>query len=108
MCDGGGYDLALGGYASRCTHMAATKQIKGSAVNDAGCINGACAMDTLHQAQEALEILPAIAFHPEHYNTAYRSHNDQEYDIIYYLQGGDMWHITECNEVVLDDMAYTL
>jgi len=21
------------------------------------------------------------------------SHNDQEYDIIYYLQGGDMWHI---------------
>ncbi len=22
-----------------------------------------------------------------------RKHNDQEYDIIYYLQGGDMWHI---------------
>ncbi|MBL0027517.1 MAG: hypothetical protein IPO98_22235 [Saprospiraceae bacterium] len=22
-----------------------------------------------------------------------RRHNDQEYDIIYYLQGGDMWHI---------------
>ncbi len=22
-----------------------------------------------------------------------RRHNDQEYDIIYYLRGGDMWHI---------------
>ena len=25
-----------------------------------------------------------------------RRHNDQEYDIIYNLQGGDMWHITQC------------
>ena len=28
MCGGGGYDLSPSGYASRCTHMAATKQIK--------------------------------------------------------------------------------
>ena len=46
----------------------------------------------LYQAQEAPEILPAIAAIPEHF-TQSRMHNDQEYDIIYYLQGGDMWHI---------------
>jgi hypothetical protein len=46
----------------------------------------------LYQAQEAPEILPAIAAIPELMPQS-RRHNDQEYDIIYYLQGGDMWHI---------------
>ena len=46
----------------------------------------------LYQAQEAPEILPAIAAIPELLSQS-RRHNDQEYDIIYYLQGGDMWHI---------------
>ncbi len=50
-------------------------------------------MGTLYQAQEAPEILPAIAAIPEHSTTEYMSHNDQKYDIIYYLQGGDMWQI---------------
>jgi hypothetical protein len=56
-------------------------------------VHGACGMDMMHQAQEAPEILPAIAAIPEQITTEYRCHNDQEYDIIYYLQGGDMWHI---------------
>ncbi|MBK8518755.1 MAG: hypothetical protein IPL55_21470 [Saprospiraceae bacterium] len=55
--------------------------------------HAACEVSTLYQAQEALEILPAIAAIPEHSTTEYMSHNDQEYDTIYYLQGGDMWHI---------------
>jgi len=54
--------------------------------------HGACGMGMLYQAQEAPEILPAIAAIQEHY-TQSRSHNDQEYDTIYYLKGGDMWHI---------------
>ena len=45
----------------------------------------ACVMDMLYQAQEAPEILPAIAAIPEHNTTEYMSHNDLEYDIIYYL-----------------------
>jgi len=49
-------------------------------------------MGTLYQAQEAPEILPAIAAIPELMSQS-RRHNDQEYDMIYYLQGGDMWHI---------------
>jgi hypothetical protein len=53
----------------------------------------ACVMDMLYQAQEAPEILPAIAAIPEQKYTEYICHNDQEYDIIYYLQGGDMLHI---------------
>ena len=56
------------------------------------CAYGACGVGTLYQAQKAPEILPAIAAIPEHF-TQSRSHNDQEYDIIYYLKGGDMWHI---------------
>ena len=55
-------------------------------------VHVACGMDMLFQAQEAPEILPAIAAIPEHLIQS-RRHNDQEYDIIYYLQGGDMWHI---------------
>ena len=51
-----------------------------------------CGVGTLYQAQEAPEILPAIAAIPEHLIQS-RRHTDQEYDIIYYLQGGDMWHI---------------
>jgi len=73
--------------------MAAPKQIKGGAVNDTGYLKKNCGLGTLYQAQEAPEILPAIAAIPEHSTTEYMSHNDQEYDIIYYLQGGDMWHI---------------
>ena len=54
--------------------------------------HAACGVGTLYQAQEAPEILPAIAAIPELMSQS-RRHNDQEYDIIYYLQGGDMWHI---------------
>ena len=54
--------------------------------------HAACGVSMLYQAQEALEILPAIAAIPELMSQS-RRHNDQEYDIIYYLQGGDMWHI---------------
>ncbi|MBK8518437.1 MAG: hypothetical protein IPL55_19780 [Saprospiraceae bacterium] len=46
--------------------MAAPKQIKGGAVNDAGCLKKHCGMGMLYQAQEAPEILPAIAANPEH------------------------------------------
>jgi len=66
-----------------------------------------CGVSTLYQAQAAPEILPAIAAIQERL-TQSRRHNDQEYDIIYYLQGGDMWHIMQYNEMVLDYMAYTL
>ena len=54
--------------------------------------HAACEVSTLYQTQEAPEILPAIAAIPEHLIQS-RRHNGQEYDIIYYLQGGDMWHI---------------
>jgi hypothetical protein len=54
--------------------------------------HAASEVSMLYQAQEALEILPAIAAIPEHL-TQSRRHNDQEYDIIYYLKGEDMWHI---------------
>ena len=54
--------------------------------------HAACGVGTLYQAQEAPEILPAIAAIPEQLTQSI-SQNDQEYDIIYYLQGGDMWHI---------------
>ena len=54
--------------------------------------HAACEVSTLCQAQGAPEILPAIAAIPELIQQS-RSPNDQEYDIIYYLQGGDMWHI---------------
>ncbi|MBK8516053.1 MAG: hypothetical protein IPL55_07110 [Saprospiraceae bacterium] len=57
--------------------------------------HAACGVSMLYQAQKAPEILLAIAAIPEQNITEYRSHNDQEYDIIYYLQGGDMWHIME-------------
>ncbi len=59
--------------------------------------HAACGVSMLYQAQEALEILPAIAAIPELMSQS-RRHNDQEYDIIYYLQGGDMWHIGKYSE----------
>ncbi|MBK7635058.1 MAG: hypothetical protein IPJ13_12865 [Saprospiraceae bacterium] len=61
-------------------------------MNDTGCLKKHCGLGMLYQAQEAPEILPAIAAIPELIPQS-RCHNDQEYDIIYYLQGGDMWHI---------------
>ncbi|MBK8516670.1 MAG: hypothetical protein IPL55_10430 [Saprospiraceae bacterium] len=54
--------------------------------------HAACGVSTLYLAQEASEILPAIAAISEQL-TQSRRHKDQEYDIIYYLQGGDMWYI---------------
>ncbi|MBK7637443.1 MAG: hypothetical protein IPJ13_26515 [Saprospiraceae bacterium] len=41
--------------------------------------HAACEVSTLYQAQEAPEILPAIADIQEHF-TQSRRHNDQEYD----------------------------
>ena len=49
-----------------CPCMAASKQIKGGAVNDTGCLKKHCGLGMLYQAQEAPEILPAIAAIPEH------------------------------------------
>ena len=61
--------------------------------------HAACGMSTLYQTQEAPEILPAIAAIPEHLTQSIR-HNDQEYDIIYYLKGGDMWNIGKYSETI--------
>jgi hypothetical protein len=46
--------------------------------------HAACGVSMLYHAQEAPEILPAIAAILEHLTQSGR-HNDQEYDIIYYL-----------------------
>jgi len=50
--------------------MAAPKQIKGGAVNDAGCLKKHFGMGMLYQTQEASEILPAIAAINEHMHRA--------------------------------------
>ncbi|MBP6236538.1 MAG: hypothetical protein KA536_10365 [Saprospiraceae bacterium] len=71
--------------------MAAPKQIKGGAVNDAGCT---CSVRNRH-AVSGTGSTGNTASHSRHRRAfaQNRRHNDQEYDIIYYLQGGDMWHI---------------
>ena len=75
-----------------CPCMAAPKQIKGGAVNDTGWTcslsNGYAVSGTGSTGNTASQ-----SRHPRAFAQS-RRHNDQEYDIIYYLQGGDMWHIT--------------
>ncbi|MBK8516212.1 MAG: hypothetical protein IPL55_07950 [Saprospiraceae bacterium] len=67
------------------------KQIKGGAVNDAGC---SCSLRSEH-AVSGTGSTGNTASHSRHPRAPAQSrrHNDQEYDIIYNLQGGDMWHI---------------
>ncbi|MBK9563661.1 MAG: hypothetical protein IPO37_00205 [Saprospiraceae bacterium] len=74
-----------------CPCMAAPKQIKGGAVNDTGC---SCSLRSEH-AVSGTGSTGNTASHSRHPRAPAQSrrHNDQEYDIIYYLQGGDMWHI---------------
>ena len=74
-----------------CPCMAAPKQIKGGAVNDTGC---SCSMRNGH-AVSGTGSTGNTASHSRRPGAPAqrRRHNDQEYDIIYYLQGGDMWHI---------------
>ena len=68
-----------------CPCMAAPKQIKGGAVNDTGCLKKHCGLGMLYQAQEAPEILPAIAAIPEHRFTEYKSHIVQYHFIICHI-----------------------
>ena len=79
-----------------CPCMAAPKQIKGGAVNDAGCTwswrSGHAVSGTGSTGNTA-----SHSRHPR-VPAQSRRHNDQEYDIIYYLQGGDMWHIGKYSE----------
>jgi len=73
-------------------HGCPPKQIKGGAVNDTGC---SCSLRSEHYVSDT-ESTGNTASHSRHPRAPKqrRRHNDQEYDIIYYLQGGDMWHIT--------------
>jgi len=71
--------------------MAAPKQIKGGAVNDTGCSRRMLS----EYAVSGTGSTGNTASHSRHPGapTQSRIYNDQEYDIIYYLQGGDIWHI---------------
>ena len=76
---------------TRCPCMAAPKQIKGGAVNDTGC---SCSLQSEYAVSDTGSTgnTASHSRHPRAHAQS-RRHNDQEYDIIYYLQGGDMWHI---------------